>query len=154
MIPPGSLGFGDVSTFFFHRVKFRRKEKSADFVFSMALSQFSFPYAVCPGALIRDMGFASTGGAALGGARRGRLAIYCDLQKGRKMGLEAGDEKFPQSQAGIHESRAVFLNYYAKEVAGGQGQDRLKCGPSLRSHSSGISHKEATQGLLSALTGK
>lgn len=74
--------------------------------------------------------------------------------KGRKMGLEAGDEKFPQSQAGIHESRAVFLNYYAKEVAGGQGQDRLKCGPSLRSHSSGISHKEATQGLLSALTGK
>lgn len=70
------------------------------------------------------------------------------------MGLEAGDEKFPQSQAGIHESKEAFLNYYAKEVAGGQGQDRLKCSPSLRSHCSGISHKEATHGLLSALTGK
>lgn len=33
----------------FHRVKFRRKEKSAEFVFFMAISHFPFPCAISPG---------------------------------------------------------------------------------------------------------
>lgn len=141
-------------------VKLKRKEKSAEFVFLMAISQFSFPYAACPGAPTRDMGFTSTEGEALehGGAgeewmRQVRTVSYLlwSANAYENWDWRLARRNFHKVRLAFTKARSSGVIIMPNRLLEGQDQARLKHRPPLSSHSGGVSHEEVSHSLWSAL---